>query len=283
MMLFHVSVRSHVSAVLLFVMSLALAACASTVASPTGAAGSAQDAAPPRTQLLVFAAASLAEAFGEIGGRFQAQTDLEVVFNFAGSQQLAQQLAQGAPADVFASASEQEMNQVVAAGLVAEGAEQVFARNRLVVIVAEGNPGQVDKLEDLGRPGVKLVLAAEQVPAGRYAKLALDRMPFGTSWRAQVDQNIVSQEQNVRGVVSKVSLGEADVGIVYVSDTASPQAERLRTIAIPDELNQIAAYPLARTSSPPAGAEAAQLFVDFVLGDEGQQILARYDFLPAQE
>jgi molybdate transport system substrate-binding protein len=240
-------------------------------------------AAEEKPTLTVFAAASLTEAFNEIGQQFAQKTGSEVVFNFAGSQQLAQQLSQGATADVFASANKKEMDNAIAASAVVSGTEQIFVRNRLLVIVPKDNPAQITRLQDLARSGVKLVFAAEQVPVGGYTRQALKKMSadpgFGADFEAKVSANLVSLEENVKAVVTKVSLGEVDAGVVYASDVTPALKATIATIAIPDQFNQLAAYPIAPTSQPPAGKESAQQFVDFVLSPEGQSILSRYNFI----
>ena len=176
--------------------------------------------------LTVFAAASLADAFTEIGIAFEtANPGAAVVFSFAGSQTLRTQIEAGAPADVFASANSTEMDLLIDAGLVAAGAPQVFLSNKLAVILPPTNPKGVEQLQDLARPGLKLVLAAEEVPVGGYARQALDKMngSFGKEFKAQVLANVVSNEDNVKQVVAKVQLGEADAGIVYASDANRPK------------------------------------------------------------
>ena len=271
---------------LLILALLLLAACGR--ATPD-AAGSMTEVAPgaaaPPGELTVFAAASLTEAFEEIGGEFEAANPgTEVAFNFAGSQQLAQQLAQGAPADVFASASPEQMDAAVEAGRVEEGAVRDLARNRLVVIYPKANPAKLRTLDDLAREGVKLDLADKAAPAGRYSLRFLDaaaRAPrFGEAYKEAVLRNVVSYEENVRAVVGKVSLGEADAGIVYESDLRSAGG-KLGAITIPDELNQIATYPVAPTTGGGNGAAAGR-FVAHVLSPAGQRVLARHGFLPAE-
>jgi molybdate transport system substrate-binding protein len=235
----------------------------------------------------VFAAASLTEAFGAIGAAFEAEhPGLKVVFNFAGSQQLLQQIAQGAPADVFAAANHKLMADSIQAGQVVSGTERVFARNRLVVIVPEDNPAGITSLADLARPDVKIDLADKAVPAGQYVLEFLERAgadpALGLDYKAVVLSNVVSYEQNVRAVLSKVVLGEADAGIVYTSDVAGEANLKVQQIAIPDVLNTIAAYPIAPLSSAPHATEAGQ-FVEFVLGRQGQAILASYGFIPVSD
>jgi molybdate transport system substrate-binding protein len=230
--------------------------------------------APPRT-LTVFAAASLKESFEELGARFSAaHPGVSVTFNFAGSQQLAQQLAQGAPADVFAAAGTREMGGAVRAGAVVSGTERAFATNRLAVIVPRDNPAGIVVFEDLARPGVRLVLAGPSVPAGAYALQAIDRL--GPDLAARVQANVVSQEENVRAVVTKIALGEGDAGIVYFTDVTSD----VKFVPIRNAFNVRAVYLLAPTAHPPAGAALAQAFVDFVWSPDGQAILARHGFGP---
>ncbi len=226
-------------------------------------------------ELVVFAAASLTDAFGDLGLAFQeAHPDVTVVFNFAGSQALRTQVEEGAVADVFAPADPSELEAVVGAD---RGVE--FARNRLVVILPADNPGHIGSLADLAREGVKLVLAGEEVPVGTYARQALANLSseFGPAYLESVLANVVSNEENVKQVVAKVSLGEADAGIAYSTDARAEPS--LRTVPIDDPYNVIASYPLAVLPGAPEAELAAQ-FVDFVLSAEGQAILASYGFLP---
>jgi molybdate transport system substrate-binding protein len=230
----------------------------------------------------VFAAASLTEAFTEIGQQFDATHGSQTTFNFAGSQQLAQQIAQGAPADAFASANTREMNVAIEAGEVISGTQRTFVRNRLVVVHPTDNPAGLQRLEDLAKPGVKVVLAAKEVPVGQYSldffAKASESGQFTAAFSETVLANVVSYEENVRAVLSKVALGEADAGIVYTSD-AGPNIEVGR-IDIPDDLNTIATYPIAPVASS-QNRELAQRFIDYVLGAGGQQILTRYGFIAA--
>lgn len=243
-----------------------------------------QEAAP--ATLTVFAAASLAEAFEAVAAAFEAERPgTDVVLNLAGSQQLARQLALGAPADVFAAADERQMQAAVETGRVAPGAPRPFARNRLVVVLPEDNPAGLARLQELARPGLRLVLAAPEVPAGRYAQAFLaqaSRAPgFDAAFATDVRARVVSYEPNVRAVLAKVALGEADAGIVYASDLAGAAGARTARIEIPDVLNTVAVYPIApvRDSAHP---ERARAFVDFVRSPAGQAILAQYGFLPAE-
>jgi molybdate transport system substrate-binding protein len=217
-------------------------------------------------ELKVFAAASLTAAFTEIGGRFTDASGTKVTFNFAGSQALATQIQQAAPADVFASADTANMDKV--ADLV--GTPRNFASNQLQIVVEQGNPKGVKGLDDLANPDLKVVLAAPDVPAGRYAAESLAK--------AGVTVEPVSQEDNVKAVVTKVSLGEADAGIVYVTDVAAG-GDKVEGVGIPEELNVLATYPIA-TVKASRTQDQAQAFVDQVLGAEGQQVLKAHGFLP---
>ena len=266
--------------VLLCVMVLA-GACG---APQPGAAGVATGR---RAALNVFAAASLTDAFREIGTNFeQANPGTTITFNFAGSQQLIQQIVQGAPADVFAAANSKQMDAAVEAGSVAGDMQQIFAHNRLVVIFPKDNPAGLRELNDLARPGVKLDLAAKEVPAGQYALAFLDTAAadpaFGTAFKADTLKNVVSYEENVKAVLSKVVLGEADAGIVYVSDIAGDAAAKVGRLDIPDQLNTIADYPIAPINDSQHSA-AAEQFVAYVLSPDAQAILAEHGFMAATD
>lgn len=230
--------------------------------------------------LTVFAAASLTDAFIEIGKNFEAtRPGVTVTFNFAGSQTLRTQVEQGAPVDVFASASGKEMDTLVAGKFVAEGTPQIFLTNKLVVLLPANNPASLQTLEDLARLGIKLVLAAEEVPVGNYARQSLEKMnaSFGADFKHKVLANVVSNEDNVKQVVAKVQLGEADAGIVYTSDVVA--ALDLKSIEIPVDLNVITKYPIAALTASP-NANLAADFIAYVLSPEGQAILTKWGFGP---
>ncbi len=232
--------------------------------------------------LNVFAAASLTNAFTEIGKAFEtANPGTTVTFNFAGSQALRTQIEEGAPADVFASASKTEMETLITDTLVAPDAPQQFITNNLVVILPANNPAGLEKLEDLSKPGIKVVLAAEEVPAGKYARQALDAMngQFGAGFKDKVLANVVSNEDNVKQVVAKVQLGEADAAIVYTSDAAA--APELKTIEIPAELNVIAKYPIAPLIKS-ENLDLAKTFIAYVLSADSQAVLQKWGFAPAE-
>lgn len=237
-------------------------------------------------ELTVFAAASLTNAFTEIGKQYEeSHPDTQVTFNFAGSQQLAQQLNQGAPADVFASADDEQMLVAVQGGRIDPDAQQPFVNNALVVVYPRGNPGGLQNLHDLARPGLKLVLAAGPVPAGQYAldfleKASLDPS-YGENYKQEVLQNVASYEENVRAVLTKVALGEADAGIVYASDAFTASPGTINTLEIPANLNVVADYPIARVADS-AHSKLAGDFIDYVLSNVGQQVLADNGFIPVR-
>jgi molybdate transport system substrate-binding protein len=237
-------------------------------------------AAPEPRTLTVFAAASLTDAFGEIGKAFEAANPgVTVTLNFAGSGALRTQIEEGAPADVFASASGKEMDTLVTGSFVTKEVPQIFLTNKLVAILPANNPATLEKLEDLAKPGIKLVLAAEEVPVGNYARQALDLMngSFGADFKDKVLANVVSNEDNVKQVVAKVQLGEADAGIVYISDAIA--APELKSMEIPADFNIIAKYPIAPLTKS-ENADLAAKFTKYVLSAEGQAVLQKWGFAP---
>jgi molybdate transport system substrate-binding protein len=253
-------VRTHLAAALA-VAALVLAGCGGGDES-----GSGSGAAPPG-EIKVFAAASLTAAFTEIGQQFTAANGgAKVTFNFAGSQALATQIQQAAPADVFASADLSNMDKVKDQ----VDTPQNFASNLLQLVVEKGNPKNVATVEDLADRDLKVVLAAPEVPAGKYAAEILGK--------AGVTVKPVSEEDNVKAVVTKVSLGEADAGIVYVTDVTAG-GDKVEGVEIPEELNVVATYPIA-TVKESKSPDQAQVFMDLVLSAEGQQVLKEHGFLP---
>jgi molybdate transport system substrate-binding protein len=253
--------------------------------SACGSTSSGNSSTPAaKVSLNVFAAASLTNAFKEIGQKFQqAHPNVTVSFNFAGSQALATQINQGAPADVFASANQAQMNVVIQAGGIDASASKVFVHNLLVLIFPKSNPGQITTLQDLARPGLKIVLADKSVPAGQYALDFLSKASadtsFGSGYQAGVIKNVVSYETDVETVVAKVAQGEADAGIVYTTD-AQANLSQLGQIAIPASLQTEATYPIAPVKGS-KNAATAQQFVDYVLSADGQAVLTTYGFIPA--
>jgi molybdate transport system substrate-binding protein len=268
------SIRAIILGLSLPLLLIAVSACGG---SSTGTGTS----AAPLT-LNVFAAASLQAAFTKIGTQFHtAHSNVTTTFNFAGSDALATQINQGAPADVFASANTAQMDVVVKASSADGTAVKTFAHNRLVVVLPMNNPGNITTLQDLAKPGVKVVLAAKTVPVGGYALTFLTKASadpsFGTSYQANVLKNVVSYEADVKSVLAKVSLGEADAGIVYTTD-AETAADTTMNLDVPDALNVIATYPIGVVKVS-KNATVAQQFVDYVAGADGQAVLASYGFV----
>lgn len=237
-----------------------------------GASGAATTVVPtvPAVEgdITVFAAASLTAAFNEIGTAFTAKyPDAEVTFSFDASSALVQQITQGAPADVFASADTANMDKLTAAGL--NGSDPVvFATNSLEIIVGPGNPLGITGLADLARPGLKVVLCGPEVPCGKYAAQSLQS--------AGVSVTPASLEQNVKGVATKVTTGEADAGIVYSTDVEAA-GDKAAGVEIPAAVNVVAQYPIASVKTSKE-ADVDQAFIGFLAGSEGQAILAKYGF-----
>ena len=249
---------------------------AAPTAVPTAATSTA-------SELTIFAAASLTDAFEEIATAFEAANPgTEITYNFAGSQQLAAQLNEGAPADVFASANGRQMEVAIKGTRVVSGTQKAFVRNRLVVITPKDNPAGITTLQDLTKPGLKLILADAAVPVGQYSLDFLAKASalaeYTENYSPTVLANVVSFEDNVRSVLTKVALGEGDAGIVYTTDAAL-DAENIQQIMIPDALNTIASYPIAPIADS-ANPAMAQAFIDYIIAPEGQQILVKYGFIP---
>ena len=254
---------------------LLLAACSdSNYGGTTGTTGAGGGSGGAEAELTVSAASSLTEAFGKIGNAFEAANPgTTVTFNFGPSDGLAGQINEGAPVDVFASASPTWMDSVQDDGPgVTHRAD--FAQNRLAIIVPADNPAGIENLDDLTEDGVQLVIAAEGVPAGDYAREIFQNAGISKAALA----NVVSNEEDVKAVITKVISGEADAGIGYVTDVTPDVSDEVTLMPIPDEVNVIATYPIAVVNGSQE-ADLAQGFVEYVLGD-GQQTLAEYGFLP---
>jgi molybdate transport system substrate-binding protein len=262
-------------------LAVLLTAC-EPAAAPTPAAGLLPNTAPSPRTLTVLAASSLTEAFTEIGHDFEAaHPGVRVGLNFAGSQSLRTQIELGAVADIFASASPEEMDALINEGLVPAETARIFLTNRLLVILPAANPARIQSLADLANPGLKLILASEEVPAGRYTRQVLQNLGalYGAEYGTKVLANVVSNEDNVRQVVTKVQLGEADAGFVYSSDAEAVPG--LKSIEIPSANNVIAHYFIAPLASSPQPELAAE-FIAYVLSPLGQATLLKWGFAPVQ-
>jgi molybdate transport system substrate-binding protein len=253
--------RGRVVAALLIAVTVAVVSACGRI-GPLGAGSSG-----PSGTLTVFAASSLNAAFTTMGADFEKRhPGTTVKFSFAGSSSLTAQIQQGALGDVFASADQPNMQKLIQAGLTAES-PMVFARNELEIVVGKGNPKHITSLADLAHSGLVVVLCAPAVPCGHYAAQALQK--------AGVTVKPASQEADVKSVLSKVALGEADAGIVYVTDLKAA-ADAVEGVAIPSVLNVVAEYPIVILKDSQSRA-LARAFVSYVLTD-GRQTLARYGF-----
>ncbi|MFB4425927.1 molybdate ABC transporter substrate-binding protein [Streptomyces sp. QL37] len=255
--------RRTAAAVLTAALLVPLAACGSD--DKKGSGDKASVSGEPEADLTVLAASSLTDVFKTAGAAYEKKhPGTKVTFSFAGSQELAAQVEQGAPADALVTADTRTMD-----GLKSEtGSPTVIAKNRLVIATEKGNPEKVENLKDLADPGLKVVLAAPEVPVGRYSRQILDAQ--------KIDVKPVSQEPNVRAVLSKVELGEADAGLVYRTDAATATG-KIDAIDIPDAQNAVASYPAA-TLKTSGNGEAATAFVAWLSTPEAQKILADAGF-----
>jgi molybdate transport system substrate-binding protein len=253
-------------------------ATAATSPSASSVASAAPSTPAVSGDIAVFAAASLTDAFTEVGKQFEAANPgTKVTFNFAGSSALATQINQGAPADVFASADTKQMKVVTDAG----GAESPvnFATNVPVVVVPKDDTA-VRSFENLAKPGIKLILAAPEVPIGNYARQILTNATgdsgISATFSDDVLKNLQSNESDVKAVLAKIQVGEADAGIVYATDAATVKDD-VKTIDIPQQYNVVAQYPIAPLTES-KHTDVANAFVDYLTSDAGEAILKRYGF-----
>jgi molybdate transport system substrate-binding protein len=254
--------------ILLSSVVLLAAACGGVASQPAASPSAPQVSG----NLTVLAAASLTDAFTKIGDDLHRKyPGIASTFSFAGSPTLVTQIQQGAPADIFASADQANMQKVVGGGF-ASGTPSVFAHNKLEIAVQAGNPKHVTSVNDLANSAIKVVVCAPGVPCGTYSTTT-----FG---KAGITVKPVSQEPDVKSVLAKVSLGEADAGVVYVTDVkaAKTSGSQVDGVVIPDNLNTTAEYPIAELKTTQSDA-AAKVFVDYVLSDEGQKTLESFGFM----
>ncbi len=234
--------------------------------------------------LTVMAASSLAGPFQKIGSIFEERNpNVDVVFNFAGSQQLASQIINGASADLFASANIDSMKKLVDSGKVNNEDIVLFAENSLIIIVPWNNPANLQSFKDLAQPNLKIVLGDSNVPVGQYSIQILENVeqdPFyGVNFKPEVLNNVVSYESNVKAIVAKVKLGEADAGIVYISDALSESSDTIKTIVIPEDHNVLADYPIVILGET-KNRELSGKFLDLLVSDTGERILNDFGFVP---
>ncbi len=227
--------------------------------------------------ITVLAAASLKESFTELGKAYERlHPGFTVRISFAGSQQLAAQIALGAPADVFASADTAQMDKVVQARKAASKSVKPLAYNALVLVVSNSASSKISGLQSIGDQGIKLLLGTPQVPVGEYSRAMLAKADkkFKGGWLAKVNANVVSQELDVRSILTKVELGVADAGVVYITD-AKFAGSKVVTRPIPPKLNVTSTYLIA----PIVGSELGPDFVRFVLSRAGRESLGSRGFL----
>ena len=273
-------IRSRSYLALASLVVFGLASCGGGSSGEEGGSGGSDGGG--RSTLTVLAASSLTDAFSELAKTFEEDhPGTQVRTSFAASSTLLAQIQQGAPADVFASAAQEEMKAASKDGLVA-GEPEVFVENREVIMVPEDNPAGIKELRDLARPGVKLVLAGDGVPAADYALEILGKadVEFGGGFKEDVLSNIVSREVDVRASVNRVALGDADATFGYASDFTLDIRDRVQVIPIPPDLNIIATYPIAVLKDAES-PELAREWVDLVVSEEGQRVLEKWGFEPA--
>jgi molybdate transport system substrate-binding protein len=257
---------------------LLLTAAAACKREPEAPAPEQKPAASAESEVVIFAAASLRDAFTAIAEDFKRdRAGAHVTFNFAGTQELRTQLEHGAAVDVFASADQRHMDELVSAGRASSPV--IFAQNEPVIAVAKDAAATIRGLPDLAS-AERIVIGTPEVPIGRYTLRLLDRAgpTLGADFRAKVEAKVVSRELNVKQVLAKVRLGEAQAGIVYRTDVS--QAQEVAVVEIPREINVIASYPIAQVTGA-AHPALARAFIEFVLSDAGQRTLKGAGFLPA--
>jgi molybdate transport system substrate-binding protein len=233
--------------------------------------------------LTVLAASSLTDAFGELAKTFEQQNPgVTVKQSFESSSTLLTQIQQGAPADVFASASEEEMDTAVKENLTGEKPE-VFVKNREVIMVPKDNPAGIRDFRDVAKPGVRLVLAEEGVPAADYALEILGKADekYGSGFEKDVLSNVVSRESDVRASVNRVVVGDADATFGYASDYTPDVRDRVEVVPIPPDLNIVATYPIAALEGAKK-PDLAREWVDLVTSEEGQRVLEKWGFEPVE-
>ena len=268
-----------VATVLLAAALAALATAGLVAAAGCGSSGASGSSSPnaSSTKLTVFAAASLDKVFPQIAAAFrQSHPGVTFTFNFAGTDTLATQIEQGAPADVFAGASAKYGVELSGKSLI--DAPRTFATNTLVVVVPAANPAHIASLRDLTKPGVKLVIGDATVPIGAYTRKVLGNLDavYGAGYSAEVTKNVVSETLDVTSILTAVSLGNADAGFVYVTDARSA-GDHVKTIALPAAAQAIASYPIGVVKASRSAATAQQ-FATFVLGPQAQAILRAAGF-----
>ena len=260
-----------------YLMSLSLLSALLFIAS-AGLAEEQQD-------LTVYCGAGLTGALSEIGEIYENGSNMSVKFNFDGVPALRAQIEQGAYADVLVSANLKHMNALKSEGFIENQTVVIFVRNKVAIIVPNGNPANITDLKDLAVPGVKILMGTRELPAGDYALQVLDKLAadpeYGPAFKESVLANVVSQETTVNRVVSKVALGEADAGFAFISDVSPQMVGKVTKILIPDKYNVMGDFPVGVLSQS-KHKEEAQAFIDVIMSDKGQAILEKYGFVPVK-
>jgi molybdate transport system substrate-binding protein len=265
-----------------FLVAMGFVSCGGGSGGGSDSGGSGGGGGEQGGTLTILAASSLTDAFGELGNTFEEQNEgVEVKQTFGASSDLLAQIQQGAPADVFASAAQEEMDTAVKDNLVS-GEPEVFVKNREVIMVPKDNPANINSLEDMAKPDIKLVLAAKDVPAADYAVEILGKAnkEYGPDFEDDVLSNVVSREADVRASVNRVVVGDADATFGYASDYTPDIRNKVKVIKIPPDLNIIATYPIAALKDAD-DPELAKEWVDLVTSEEGQKVLEKWNFEPA--
>jgi molybdate transport system substrate-binding protein len=261
------SARMGVAVICLAIVAMLAAACGTSSSSTVRTTSASQKVSGT---VVVFAAASLKDAFDQIGKQFeQANPGVSVKFNYAGSSSLATQIKQAAPADVFASADTTNMDTVTNDNLASD--PKNFASNTLEIMVGAGNPKHIKSVADLANSDVKVAVCASDVPCGKYTQEIFNK--------ASVTVHPVSEETSVSSVVTKVTLGEADAGVVYTTDVKAA-GDKAAGVAIPANQNVTAEYPIVALKDAP-NKDGATAFINYVLGSAGQKVLQSFGFKPA--
>jgi molybdate transport system substrate-binding protein len=232
-------------------------------------------------ELTIFCASGIMAPFNEIGHLYENTTGINVVFNFDGVQALRAQVENGAYADLFVSSSYKHLNALKAEDLIDNGSISLIARDQVVLVIPKDNPGKIENLSDIARPGTKIIMGLKDVPIGDYARLVLDNLEkdpaYGPEYKEEVLSNVVSQETSANHVVAKVALGEADVGFGWITKSTEQNEKKIAKIEIPDKYNILADFNIGvlKQSEYP---DQAQDFIDLVKSDKGRAILEEYDF-----
>ncbi|MBN1236308.1 MAG: molybdate ABC transporter substrate-binding protein [Methanotrichaceae archaeon] len=239
--------------------------------------------AEEQRELIVFCGAGLTGALSEIGEIYENRSNISVKFNFDGVPALRTQIEQGAYADVLVSANLKHMNALQSEGFIDNQTVKIFTRNKVAIIVPNGNPANITGLGDLAVPGVKSLMGTKELPIGDYALQVLEKLAadpeYGPAFKESVLANVVSLETTVNRVVSKVALGEVDAGFAFISDVSPQMVGKITRIPIPDKYNAEGDFPVGILLQSKYPVEA-QAFIDVLMSNDGQAILDKYGFIP---